>query len=221
MSKSKEFWVEKLGEGWTMKLRDTLKSEQTENLLNFLQIEYSLHKIYPPREDIFKCFKLCPIEDIKVVIIGDFPKYNGANGLAYGTLHTEFYNYDLFNIHKTIEKEFYNGFCLDFDYTLESWAKQGVLLLNLSLTARDYNPISHVENWKSFVKDVLKIVTIEYPSMIYLLWGKIPQKVIPYLNKSSNILLADYPAKSYSFKENWKCDNFKKANELLIKKINW
>ena len=86
MTLNKQFWVNKLGEGWALKLRDTLKDPYMQKLMEFLQTEYALNTVYPEKKDVFKAFKACPWDDLKIVILGQDPYYNGdANGMAFAT----------------------------------------------------------------------------------------------------------------------------------------
>jgi len=134
MKFKKQFWVDNLGEKWAMQLKDTLKSEYSDKLMNFITAEYALNKISPSQENIFKAYKLCPWESLRIVILDQMPHLSSeANGLAYGdTFTTQFHSPTLSVIHSTIEKQYSDGLYLDFDFTMERWAKQGILLLCFS-----------------------------------------------------------------------------------------
>ena len=85
MKLSKEFWVNQLGEGWTSKLRGILRDPYMEKLMKYIQIDYALNTVYPEKKNLFRAFKACPFEKVKIVILGQDPYYNGdANGLAFG-----------------------------------------------------------------------------------------------------------------------------------------
>ena len=228
MQLTKQFWVDRLGEDWTLVLKDTLKSPYMEKLMSFLNVEYALHKIHPSeKRDVFNAFKLCPFNDLKVVIVGTDPSLNiQSNGLCFAdsfavTCPSE----TLYQIHRRIEIDFDRGLRLDFDSSFESWAKQGVLMLNLALTARKQEPFSHKEPWKRFIKSVLQAINSYRPGTVFLLWGSTACKIIPHLSKNHDVLISPHPIDTQSMADVWETDCFIQANELLKEKyneiINW
>ena len=228
MKFGKQFWVKKLGAEWTMQLKETLKSPYIERLMDFLQAEYALNVVYPPYEDVFKAFKLCPWDKLKIVIMGQEPHLNGeANGLSYGDRYAvTFHTAVLGKIYDCIDREYRPGsFYLDFDFTLEDWAKQGVLLLNTTLTTREGKLHSHKKPWKNFISSVLNTINNYKPGTVFILWGKEAQLLIPYINKNNYILTCDYPGQYVDNFKDWHCPNFKEADKILIdlygETINW
>jgi len=227
MSFGKQFWIDELGEKWALQLKDTLKSPYMKKLMEFLGTEYALNKVYPPKKEIFNAFKLCPWEELKIVILGQEPHLNGeANGLCYGDRNTSiFHTTSLGKIYDCIEKEYYpGGFYLDFDFSLESWAKQGVLLLNTTLTTRAGEISSHKKPWKKFVSKVLNEVNESSTKTIFILWGKEAQLLTPYIKKHNQIISFDSPKDCGNYKD-WKCSNFREVDEIMLKlygkKIKW
>ena len=94
MKLGKQFWVENLGKGWTMELKDTLKSKYANKLMSFISTEYALNEIKPAKADVFKAFKLCPWDSLKIVILGSEPFTSTMpNGLAFGDKYlAQFYS---------------------------------------------------------------------------------------------------------------------------------
>jgi uracil-DNA glycosylase len=216
----KKFWVSHLGEGWTSKLRDTLRDPYMEKLMTFLQTEYALNTIYPEKKNVFRAFKACPFEKVKVVILGQDPYYNGdANGLAFannpGTARP---SKSLKKIFDNIERTYYDGLHLDFDFTLEQWAENGVLLLNTALTVRKNVPGSHTKQWKKFTLAVIEALNTYNPGMVFMLWGGHAKAFEPHLG-NHHILTSEHPA--YAVRQgnrDWQCDNFEEANVILMEK---
>ena len=226
MKLGKQFWVDKLGERWTLELEDMLKTPYTKKLMNFLNTEYALNHIEPSKRDVFNAFKYCPWDSLKVVILGHRPSDNStSNGLAYGDKYTSlFHSGDIIKIFECIEKEYYNGLYLDFDFSLEEWAKQGVLLLNRSITTR-VDSDSHKKPWGTFVSATINAINEKKPGTIFVFWGKEFQQIIPHINKNNYILKYDHPSLYIGSNKAWSCPNFKEVNQLLIKQnkqiIKW
>ena len=216
MKFGKQFWIESLGKKWALNLKEILKSSYAEKLMGFVETEYAMNSISPAKVNIFKAFKLCPWDSVKIVILGYKPHSNvfGANGLAFGdSCSSTFSSPNLCRIMDCIEREYYDGFNLDFDHTLESWAKQGILLLNRQLTVKDTDNGTHTKPWGKFTSSVLNVLNEYKPGTIYILWGKENQKLAPYLEKNNYVLKFDHPEDSY---KDWHCPNFKEADKLLM-----
>lgn len=228
MSLSKAYWVEQLGEGWTMQLKDILRDPYMEKLNNFLNMEYITKKVHPPREDVFNAFRLCPWENVKVVILGVDPNLNiGANGLCYASRFiTRYYDEALCQIRARVERDFYNDLHLEFDYSMENWAKQGILMLNIANTAVHNEKHSHLKPWNKFTISVIQALNNYKPGTIFMLWGDECQKMAQHINPQfHDILLAKHPGENPSLLHDWETDNFIKADKLLIdkygKSIKW
>lgn len=228
MAQSKKYWVEQIGEGWTRVLKDTLRDPYMDKLISFLNIEYGKSKIKPNREDIFNAFKLCQWEDLKVVILGIDSSWDIApNGLAFGSTITSAYQcIALQEIRKSIEFT-NNSLCIDFDFSLESWAKQGVLLLNTSLTAPEYRSQEHRKPWNKFIQNVIIAINDYSPGTIFIVWGDDNNHLLPLIGKNSYLLTDIHPVTAGKEFKDWHSTTFKECNELLIKlygkdgKINW
>ncbi len=225
MKLTKKFWINQLGERWSMILKDTLRSEYMEKLMNFLKMEYTLNKIRPSKEDVFLPFKLCPWESLKVVIIGSDPStVSQSSGLLMGTNSSINYpSPKLFAIRKYIETDY--EFKIDFDFSLKSWASQGVLLLNSSLTARKDFPNSHLRPWNKFISNVITEICNYNPGTIFLFLGKEGLQFKDLITNTNDILFLDVSNNNEEFNKDLHSDVFKKIDSLLKLKygtgINW
>lgn len=198
-------------------------------LHKFLDEEYSTFKCYPPRELVFNAFKLTPLENVKVVIIGQDPYHeiNQAMGLAFSVNKGIKLPPSLVNIYKEIENEF--DIKMDFSNgDLTYLAKQGVLLLNSILSVREHLPMSHNnKEYKLFLLDILKALESLPQPIVYLLWGGNARKLKYYLTNPSHLVLeANHPSPLSANRGGWfNSGVFIKCNEYLInnglKPINW
>jgi uracil-DNA glycosylase len=217
--KGKQFWVNQLGKEWALRLKPVLKSEYMKKLMDYLTVEYSLQKIKPyDKNEIFQAFRLTPYSKLKIVIIGQEPYHiGGANGLAYGENFATFRNSALCKIVDNIERIYYpDEVIVDFDNSLEQWAKQGVLLLNTALTTRLNEPGSHRKPWRRFVETVLNEINDYNPGTIFMLWGDAAQKLIPYLSDKHYVLKYEHPIKAVQEYKDWNCPNFEEADKICI-----
>lgn len=219
MKLSKEFWQKRLGEEWTLKLRDTLKSDYAGKLINFLNKEYGTKVIYPERENIFRAFTLTPFSEVRVVVLGKDPYPDGrAVGLAFANSEYTFtYSPSLMKIFDYVEREYYDGLTFDFDFTLEDWAKQGVLLLNTSLTVERNKIGSHHKPWEKFTEAVIRAINEHHTGVVFMLWGNDAMAYRPLIAEHHHVLSYVHPAYSWRNNEAWNCPNFKQCDEILKK----
>lgn len=174
MSQKKINWHEYVGEWASYKeFEDFLNSKYMLSVLAYLSREYKSSVIYPARVDIFKALKLCQPDKMSVMILGKEPYLNGkATGLAYAnpkdTIH---YSPELYQIWGSIEDNCNNGLRLDFEPSLESWAKQGVLLHNVSLTVSRGITGSHSKMWSKFTQFLMYFISKYFTGTIFVLWG--------------------------------------------------
>lgn len=182
--------------------------------------------ITPGYRDIFRSFYLCDYRNLKVIILGQdpYPQVNIATGIAFGVNH-EPIPASLEVIKNTVENLSMPNYCSNFDITLESWEKQGVLLLNSALTT-EVNKIGvHYTLWRNFIKNLLLKIGEYNPGMIYLLMGEIAKSFIPFIDSRFNdIITVKHP--SYYARTNTDMpDVFSHINKLLKGKynqtINW
>lgn len=203
-------------------IKNLVSSSYMKRVLRYLNNEYDKKIIYPIKSDVFKCFKLCEPKNLKVIILGQEPYCNHkSTGLAYANSNLDItISHPLSKIKENVEKTVYKGFNLDFDQSLESWAKQGVLLLNTSLTVEYNNKSNHFKIWNSFTKNILKNISINNPGIIIVVWGKHNEQYITNdlydLTKICNIIKATHPA-SINKHDSWVHDNFNEINKIIEK----
>ena len=212
---------DKFGEGWYILLEDMLTSSYFNRLGNFIESRRKSFnvEVYPAKDDVFKAFKLTPLEDVKVVIVGQdcYYSYKGqATGLSFGVGEYAKIPPSLSNILKEVENDIYNGLNLHYDITLESWAKQGVLLLNTALTVEKNSPGVHTEPWKTFTKTVIEQLQTK-DNIIYVLWGNHAisfKKLIT--NPTSFIIESAHPSPLSAYRGFIGSKPFSKINNQLL-----
>lgn len=215
-------WYKYFGE-WSKnnEWKEFLNNRYMYSVLKYLSQEYKSGKIiYPRRENIFKAFKLCNPHKIKVVILGQDPYYDGrATGLAFANEGLGKLSPSLKHIINSVEKDVHRGLKLDFDITLESWAQQGVLLLNTALTVQHNKPNSHKKVWDKFTKFVISYIAENKPGTIFLLWGNEAEKYknINGYDINSHCYVKTHFHPAYAERKNidWNCKHFSAVNRLI------
>ena len=205
------------------------EKDYSEYLNHFLNVEYSSHTIYPPRDKMFNAFRLTPLDKVKVVIIGQDPYHepNQAMGLSFSVPKGVKVPPSLVNIYKEIENEYE----VPIDYSsgdLTYLAKQGVLLLNSILTVRAHQPLSHnIKEYHLFLEDVLTELDKQHRPMVFMLWGGPARKLKYYLNNPTHLILeCVHPSPLAANRGGWfGNDHFKLCNEYLknnkLEEISW
>ena len=207
---------------WLNKLTPLLDSKEMDNIFAELSIRKKTTKIFPNQEDIFNAFKL-PFDNIRVVILGQDPYHNDgdANGYAFATNNKKCPP-SLRNIFKEIEDDVYNGLDLNRnpkDFTLKSWVKQGVLLLNTALTVEEGKPGSHTHLWTKFTIEVIKILSKETTALVFMLWGKKAQLYKTYIDENFHYVLEAAHPSPLAGGSFFGCKHFSEANKI-IKGVN-
>jgi uracil-DNA glycosylase len=234
MQRGKQYWIKQLGTDWTLTLKDTLRDPYMDKLMNYIQREYINYNVFPLKyENLFKAFRLCPWNKVKVVIIGEEP--NGITGnseLAFGDSFIHSYqNSSVKAIQKCIMHEYLDeydlNYDLDFDYTLETWAKQGILLLNQSITRNTEKNESHKRPWNKFIIAVLEALNQYKPGTIILLWGEEVKRFLPLVEKYHHVYTWEHPYTAVREHRDWKCPNFYQTDKMIEylygkeEKIQW
>ncbi|WP_305554000.1 uracil-DNA glycosylase [Methanobrevibacter sp. V74] len=216
-----------IGNDWDLVLDDEFKKEYFKNIKYFVDSEYSNKSIYPPYDEIFNAFKLTPLSNVKVVVLGQDPYHEAgqAHGLAFSTPNGRPIPRSLKNIFKEINAE-YN--CpIPESGCLESWAKQGVFLLNTVLTVEEGNANSHSEcGWQTFTDNVIKILNNQTQPIVFLLWGKQAERKKELITNSNHlVLITSHPSPFSARRGFFGSNHFKLANEFLsendVDEINW
>jgi uracil-DNA glycosylase len=218
----------KLHPSWSARLKDEINSEYFRDIFIFLEKEKKLgHVVYPEEHLIFEALNRTSFEAVNVVILGQDPYHgkNQANGLAFSVSRAEKIPPSLKNIYKELQADLHLE--RPIHGSLESWADQGVLLLNSTLTVRAGEPRSHHnKGWEMFTDAVLQKLVDEKDSLIFMFWGKLAQEKQLKIKdiKRHHILTAAHPS-PYSAINFLGCKHFSKANEILKKEhkkpIEW
>jgi uracil-DNA glycosylase len=216
-----------INESWKEILIQKFQSEYFISLKKFLVEERKKNIIYPPSSRIFAAFNYTPFENVKVVIIGQDP-YHGAgqaNGLCFSVSDGISQPPSLQNIFKELNSDL--GIPIPKTGNLEPWAKQGVLLLNATLTVRANQPGSHQKHgWEEFTDAAIRALSEKRKGLIFILWGKFAQAKEILIDKSKHhILQAPHPSPFSVHSGFFGCKHFSKTNELLKKEglqaIDW
>lgn len=218
-----------LNPSWQTILSDEMAKPYFTELMNTVEQEYQNHICFPPKELIFSAFNNCPFETVKVVIIGQDP-YHGdgeANGLSFSVNDSVKIPPSLRNIFREINTDLDSIF-MPASGNLEFWARQGVLLLNASLTVRKDNPNSHKHlNWNLFTEAVIKKISEEKENIVFMLWGSFAQKKGAKIDRNKHLVLeSGHPSPMSANQGKWFGNkHFSQANLYLeknnLEKINW
>lgn len=217
-----------LGNDWDNYLKVEFESEYYLKIREFLKSEYSTKTIYPDMYDIFNALKYTSYSDCKIVLLGQDP-YHGegqAHGLSFSVKPGIKIPPSLVNIYKELADDI-KGFYIPNNGYLTKWAKQGVLLLNTSLTVVSGNANSHSKiGWSIFTDNIIKILNKREKPVVFMLWGgNAKQKEALITNKHHLILKSAHPSPLSAYNGFFGCKHFSKANEFLTKNnmepIDW
>lgn len=213
---------------WENILQDTFESVYFKALINFVKSAYGSSKCFPPGKLIFNAFDLCPPEKTKVVILGQDP-YHGpgqAHGLCFSVPRGVPHPPSLINIFKELEKDVKTPYPKSGN--LSPWAKQGVLLLNTTLTVQANRAGSHQgKGWEKFTDQVIHILSNNYKNIVFLLWGSYAKQKIKIIDREKHfVLTSGHPSPLSANRGYWFGNNhFSKTNDYLTSKgkkpINW
>ena len=215
-----------LEKNWSEILSNRFDKDYKIKLFSWLNEEYKTKTIFPPQEKIFNALNLVPINKVKVVIIGQDPyhTYGQADGLAF-SCHNGTPQPSLKNIFKEIHSDL--GIEMSSSTDLTPWAKQGVLLLNTSLTVIEHKPASHANDlWLTFTREIIKILNERNQPIVFLLWGNHAKSFMPLLNNPNHLVLTSaHPSPFSAYNGFFGCKHFSRANKFLtehnISPINW
>lgn len=203
---------------WANLLTPRFETEYKRELFSWLEHEYSSKTVFPPKEKVFNALNLVEPKNVKVVIIGQDPyhTYGQADGLAF-SCHNGTPQPSLKNIYKEISDDLnieMSG-CTD----LTPWAKQGVLLLNTSLSVVEHQPASHSNKlWHTFTKEIIKIVNALNHPIVFILWGNHAKSFVPLLTNPHHLILSSpHPSPFSAYNGFFGSRPFGKCNDFLIK----
>ena len=211
----------KISSKWKKSLENEFKEAYFHDLVEFLKTEKSSKQVvYPPGPMIFNAFNLTDLDQVKVVIIGQDPYHgpNQAHGLSFSVQKGIPAPPSLMNIYKEIQNDL--GITnLKTKGDLTYWAKQGVLLLNATLTVRANQPNSHAGiGWQRFTDKVIQVLNEQCEHLVFMLWGNFAKEKGMHIDTKKHLILkAAHPSPFSADKGFFGCKHFSKTNEYLIK----
>ncbi len=212
---------------WDDALADEFEKDYFKQLLNKVDEEYANYTVYPARGKIFSALTNCDLKDVKVVILGQDPYHEPgqAHGMSFSVMPGVDIPPSLKNIYKEIENEY--GYKAPNHGYLMSWAKQGILLLNATLTVREHQANSHAKfGWQKFTDRVIQEVAKQDSPVVFLLWGRNAIDKKKYIDESKHLVLTSvHPSPLSAYAGFFGNGHFKKTNEFLKangkEEINW
>lgn len=202
------------------------KKDYYKNLMRFLDKEYATNIVYPDKNSVFECFRITPLNKVKVLILGQDP-YHGAgqaHGLCFSIANNSNLPPSLKNIYKELSSDI--NFTLTKNGNLTKWAEQGVLLLNTILTVRANQPKSHEKiGWEIFTDKIISILNELDRPIVFIFWGNNAKSKQQLVSNPKHLILQACHPSPFSATNFFGCKHFSKTNEFLIKNglepINW
>ncbi|MDX9881208.1 MAG: uracil-DNA glycosylase [Prolixibacteraceae bacterium] len=217
----------KIEPGWKEQLSEEFEKEYFQKLTAFVREEYQKQRIYPPGKLIFNAFDQCPFDRVKVVILGQDP-YHGpgqAHGLCFSVNEGIGFPPSLQNIFKEVQLD--TGAPIPKSGNLERWARQGVLLLNATLTVRAHQAGSHQrKGWEEFTDAAIRKLAEKKENLVFILWGSYAIKKGELIDPKKHLLLTSvHPSPLSASRGFFGNKHFSRANEYLQKygkePVNW
>lgn len=217
----------KIEPSWKVALKAEFQKPYFKELTEFVRGEYLSNKVFPPPRFIFHAFELCPFDKVKVIILGQDP-YHGvgqAHGLSFSVPEKVTMPPSLQNIYKEIVSDV--GGTIPSHGNLEYLAKQGVLLLNATLTVRAHTAGSHQgKGWETFTDAVIKALSEKREHLVFLLWGNYAKKKSGLINWEKHLVLESaHPSPFSAANGFFGCKHFSQTNTYLKKhgeeEIKW
>lgn len=205
-------------ESWKRVLSSEFEKEYFKTLRDFIHSEYRNKTIYPPAKQIFNAFDSCPFESVKVVILGQDPYHepSQAHGLSFSVLPPCPPPPSLVNIYKEIRSDI--GDLVSANGDLTDWSRQGVLLLNATLTVEAHKAGSHQnKGWETFTDSAIKALAENREHLVFMLWGSYAQRKGAFIDRSRHLVLqAPHPSPLSAYRGFFGCKHFSAANAYLI-----
>ncbi len=217
----------KIESGWKQRLASEFEQPYFIELTKFIRQEYGTRQIFPPGRLIFHAFDQSPFDQTKVVILGQDP-YHGpgqAHGLCFSVPDGVDQPPSLQNIFKEIQQDL--GISPPSSGNLDRWARQGVLLLNATLTVQASRAGSHQnKGWEQFTDRVIRILAAEHQHLVFLLWGSFAQKKGEFIDRNRHLVLSSpHPSPLSSYRGFFGNKHFSRTNDYLqqhgIEPIRW
>lgn len=217
----------KIAPSWGEKLQSEFDAPYFSQLTQFVRKEYATGPCYPPGNQIFNAFNLCPFDKVKVVILGQDPYHEEgqAEGLCFSVADGVQWPPSLQNIFKEIEGDLHRP--APATGSLRRWAEQGVLLLNSTLTVRAHQAASHAgQGWETFTDAVVRLLSDERENLVFLLWGSYAQHKGAIVDRQRHLVLTSaHPSPLSAYRGFFGNHHFSLCNDYLIQHditpINW
>jgi uracil-DNA glycosylase len=205
-----------------------IDKKELHKIIKFIDQQSKSKIIHPSKNNIFKAFKLCPYDKLKVVFLGQdpYPQRGVATGILFGNNTEDNISSSLDIIKEAVIDYSKQHSIIKFDNSLESWCTQGVLMLNSALTVIENEIGSHTMLWRPFISKLLYNLSNIETGIIYVLFGNIAQSFTPYINKEYNIILCEkHPSYYARSKQSMSSNLFKIIDKELINRygssIKW
>ena len=210
----------KIEPSWHRRLTAEFEKDYFVKLTDAVRREYSSGVCYPPGRLVFNAFNLCPFDSVKVVIIGQDPYHEAgqAHGLSFSVPDGVMFPPSLQNIFKEIQNDL--GIPVPMSGNLERWARQGVLLLNATLSVRAHQANSHASlGWQTFTDAAIRALAGERSHIVYMLWGGFARGKAYMIDKSKNLVLESvHPSPLSANRGGWfNQHQFSRCNDYLVK----
>ena len=212
---------------WNSRLAPLFCDERYLKIRRFLIDEYKNYVVYPDMYDLYNCFRLTPFANLKVVILGQDPYHNigQAHGLCFSVKDGVKKPPSLENIFKELKSDI--GCDLPSSGNLTKWAKEGVLLLNTSLSVREHQANSHAKcGWAWFTDSVIKLISDQKENVVFILWGGNARSKKSLIDTTKHFILeCAHPSPLSAYNGFFGCKHFSKTNDYLLSKglspIDW
>ncbi len=208
----------KIEQSWKNHLQDEFDKPYFKELTDFIRNEYTTHRVFPPAKDIFKAFDLCPFDEVKVIIVGQDPYHepNQAHGLCFSVKDNVRIPPSLVNIFQEIHDDL--GKPIPTSGNLERWSRQGVFLLNATLTVIAHKAGSHQhKGWEDFTDAVIKKLADAHENLVFILWGAYAQRKVDNIDTNRHLILSSvHPSPLSAYRGFFGNKHFSKTNEYLI-----
>jgi len=211
--------------GWSTKLRSFIYSAEFDKIITDLaRLSNDGRRFTPPLKQMFRAFEVCPVNDLKVVILGQdpYPQIGVADGIAFSCSNTKELQPSLKYLLDEVNRSVYNGHPGSLDPDLTRWAEQGVLLINTAFTTTVGKIGQHYNIWKPFLAYLFDYLTWNEAGLVYAYMGKQAQEWSEAVNDNNYKFFVSHPASAaYNKQERWNSDNlFVKVNEVVERQFN-
>ena len=212
---------------WNERLAPLFANEKYKKIRQFLIEEYKNHVVYPDMYDLYNCFRYTQFNNLKVVLLGQDPYHNvgQAHGLCFSVQDGIQPPPSLVNIFKELKSDI--GCGIPNSGNLTKWAKEGVLLMNTSLSVREHQANSHSKcGWAWFTDSVIKLISEQKEHVVFILWGGNARSKKSLIDTSKHLILeCAHPSPLSAYNGFFGCKHFSKTNEYLVKQglssIDW